>query len=367
MTAAPEPGTVTAAVPGRAPARAAAPADLREQAPVAVRLEGLTRRDGGVLALDGLDLDIAGGEFLALLGPSGCGKTTALRAIAGFEVPDAGRVWFDRRDVTAVPPSKRDVGMVFQAYSLFPNMTVAENVAYGLRVRRRDKAERAGRATELLELVGLGERADAHPGQLSGGQKQRVAIARALAGRPTVLLCDEATSALDQASTTGVLELLRRVRSELGLTVLLITHEMAVVKAVCDSAVLLEQGRVVDSGRLSEVLTREHSPLSDALLPAPLADAGAGHDGVLLRVTVTDRTPETVVLQTLIGQLGLAVEVAGGSVETVAGGRYGRLLLRATGDLSRLDGALRGLRDDGVLIEAVPRDTNAVAATGAGR
>jgi D-methionine transport system ATP-binding protein len=136
---------------------------------------------------------------------------------------------------------------------------------------------------------------------------------------------------------------------------------------VCDSAVLLERGRVVDSGRLSEVLTREHSPLSDALLPAPLADADAGHGGVLLRVTVTDRTPETVVLQTLIGQLGLAVEVAGGSVETVAGGRYGRLLLRATGDLSRLDGALRGLRDDGVLIEAVPRDTDAVAATGAGR
>jgi D-methionine transport system ATP-binding protein len=257
--------------------------------------------------------------------------------------------------------------MVFQHFELLDSRTAAGNVEHPLELAGVGRAERRRRATDLLELVGLGERADAHPGQLSGGQKQRVAIARALAGRPTVLLCDEATSALDQASTTGVLELLRRVRSELGLTVLLITHEMAVVKAVCDSAVLLERGRVVDSGRLSEVLTREHSPLSDALLPAPLADAGAGRDGVLLRVTVTDRTPETVVLQTLIGQLGLAVEVAGGSVETVAGGRYGRLLLRATGDLSRLDGALRGLRDDGVLIEAVPRDTGAVAATGAGR
>jgi D-methionine transport system ATP-binding protein len=289
-----------------------------------------------------------------------------------LERPTSGSVTVDGRVLTELPDdevrqARRSIGMVFQHFELLDSRTAAGNVEHPLELAGVGRAERRRRATELLELVGLGERADAHPGQLSGGQKQRVAIARALAGRPTVLLCDEATSALDQASTTGVLELLRRVRSELGLTVLLITHEMAVVKAVCDSAVLLERGRVVDSGRLSEVLTREHSPLSDALLPAPLADAGAGHDGVLLRVTVTDRTPETVVLQTLIGQLGLAVEVAGGSVETVAGGRYGRLLLRATGDLSRLDGALRGLRDDGVLIEAVPRDTGAVAATGAGR
>ena len=153
----------------------------------------------------------------------------------------------------------------------------------------------------------------------------------------------------DQASTTSVLELLRRVRSELGLTVLLITHEMAVVKAVCDSAVLLEQGRVVDRGRLADLLTREHSPLGDALLPAPVADAGAGHGGVLLRVTVTDRTPETVVLQTLIGRLGLAVEVAGGSVETIAGGRYGRL------------------RDDGVFIEQVPAHGGVTAGAGVDR
>jgi D-methionine transport system ATP-binding protein len=152
------------------------------------------------------------------------------------------------------------------------------------------------------------------------------------------------------------------VRAELGLTVQLITHEMAVVKAVCDSAVLLDEGRVVDGGRLTEVLTREHSPLADALLPAPLADAGAGHSGALLRVTVTDRTPETVVLQTLIGELGLAVEVAGGSVETVAGGRYGRLLLRVTGGVDRLGGAVDRLRADGVLIERVP----AAAAVAAG-
>jgi D-methionine transport system ATP-binding protein len=330
------------------------------------------RRSGEVVAVDGVTLRVAAGEFAGVVGPSGSGKSTLVRLVNLLERPTSGSVTVDGRVLTELPDdevrqARRSIGMVFQHFELLDSRTAAGNVEHPLELAGVGRAERRRRAAELLDLVGLGERADAHPGQLSGGQKQRVAIARALAGRPTVLLCDEATSALDQASTTGVLELLRRVRSELGLTVLLITHEMAVVKAVCDSAVLLERGRVVDSGRLSEVLTREHSPLSDALLPAPLADAGAGHDGVLLRVTVTDRTPETVVLQTLIGQLGLAVEVAGGSVETVAGGRYGRLLLRATGDLSRLDGALRGLRDDGVLIEAVPRDTGAVAATGAGR
>jgi D-methionine transport system ATP-binding protein len=330
------------------------------------------RRSGEVVAVDGVTLQVGAGEFAGVVGPSGSGKSTLVRLVNLLERPTSGSVTVDGRVLTELPDdqvrqARRSIGMVFQHFELLDSRTAAGNVEHPLELAGVGRAERRRRAVELLDLVGLGERADAHPGQLSGGQKQRVAIARALAGRPTVLLCDEATSALDQASTTGVLELLRRVRSELGLTVLLITHEMAVVKAVCDSAVLLERGRVVDSGRLSEVLTREHSPLSDALLPAPLADAGAGHDGVLLRVTVTDRTPETVVLQTLVGQLGLAVEVAGGSVETVAGGRYGRLLLRATGDLSRLDGALRGLRDDGVLIEAVPRDADAVAATGAAR
>jgi D-methionine transport system ATP-binding protein len=329
-------------------------------------------RSGEVVAVDGVSLRVDAGEFAGVVGPSGSGKSTLVRLVNLLERPTSGSVTVDGRVLTELPDdqvrrARRSIGMVFQHFALLDSRTAAGNVEHPLELAGVGRAERRRRATELLDLVGLGERADAHPGQLSGGQKQRVAIARALAGRPTVLLCDEATSALDQASTTGVLELLRRVRAELGLTVLLITHEMAVVKAVCDSAVLLERGRVVDSGRLSEVLTREHSPLSDALLPAPVADAGAGHGGVLLRVTVTDRTPETVVLQTLVGRLGLAVEVAGGSVETVAGGRYGRLLLRVTGELDRLDGALRGLRDDGVLVEAVPRDTSAVAATEAGR
>jgi D-methionine transport system ATP-binding protein len=317
------------------------------------------RRAAEVVAVDGVSLTVEAGEFAGVVGPSGSGKSTLVRLVNLLERPTSGSVSVDGQVLTELPDdrvreARRSIGMVFQHFELMDSRTAAGNVEHPLELAGVGRAERRRRAAELLELVGLEARADARPAQLSGGQKQRVAIARALAGRPRVLLCDEATSALDQASTTSVLALLRRVRAELGLTVLLITHEMAVVKAVCDSAVLLDHGRVVDGGRLTEVLTREHSPLADALLPAPLADAGAGHGGALLRVAVTDRTPETVVLQTLIGELGLAVEVAGGSVETVAGGRYGRLLLRVTGGVDRLDGAVDRLRADGVLIERVP-------------
>jgi putative spermidine/putrescine transport system ATP-binding protein len=224
--------------------RTAGTSELRQRPGVTVRLEGLTRRYGSVLALDGLDLDIAGGEFVALLGPSGCGKTTALRAIAGFERPDGGRVLVDDRDVTGVPVNKRDMGMVFQAYSLFPNLTVAENVAFGLRVRGRGKGERGGRATELLELVGLADRAGRYPHQLSGGQQQRVALARALAVAPKVLLLDEPLSALDAQVRVQLREEIRRIQLEFGITTVFVTHDQAEALSVADRVGVLRAGRL---------------------------------------------------------------------------------------------------------------------------
>ena len=183
-----------------------------------VELETLHRSFGDVVALDGISISLEEGEFVSLLGPSGCGKTTALRIVAGFDRPNSGRILVAGKDMTRVPPNKRDMGMVFQAYSLFPNMTAARNVEYGLKIRGTAKQERATKVAELLELVGLGHAGDRYPHQLSGGMQQRVALARALAIEPRVLLLDEPLSALDAKVRVQLREEIRRIQSRLGIT-----------------------------------------------------------------------------------------------------------------------------------------------------
>ena len=265
-------------VPTTTTSTAGAAADLRARAGTPVRLQGLTRRYGSVLALDSLDLDISGGELLALLGPSGCGKTTALRAIAGFERPDSGRVLLGDRDITDTPANKRDMGMVFQAYSLFPNLTVAENVAFGLRVRGRGKPERAGRAAELLELVGLADRGRRYPHQLSGGQQQRVALARALAVAPQVLLLDEPLSALDAQVRVQLREEIRRIQLELGITTVFVTHDQAEALSVADRVGVMRAGRLEQVASPDELYERPATAFVAEFvgtmnrLPARLAD-----------------------------------------------------------------------------------------------
>ncbi len=209
---------------------------------VSVQLKGLRKVYGDAVALENFNLELAPGELVALLGPSGCGKTTALRILAGLDTDHEGQIIINGKDIASIPANKRNMGMVFQAYSLFPTMTVLENVAYGLRVRRVDKEKRRVKAQELLELVGLGNMGNRLAHQLSGGQQQRVALARALAIQPNVLLLDEPLSALDAQVRTQLRDEIKRIQTEVGTTTLFVTHDQEEAMAIADRVGVMRHG-----------------------------------------------------------------------------------------------------------------------------
>jgi putative spermidine/putrescine transport system ATP-binding protein len=223
---------------------------------VEVHMDGLSRHYGSVVALDKLDLTVQAGELVALLGPSGCGKTTTLRLLAGLEDADSGHITVGGRDITRLPASKRDMGMVFQAYSLFPHMTVRQNVAFGLRLRRVSAQQRDRRALEMLELVGLDTQADRYPHQISGGQQQRVALARALAIEPQVLLLDEPLSALDAKVRAQLRDQIRRIQLEVGITTLFVTHDQEEALAIADRVGVMRDGRIEQLAPPTDVYSR---------------------------------------------------------------------------------------------------------------
>jgi putative spermidine/putrescine transport system ATP-binding protein len=233
------PSTLDLRLEGRLPATVGASAGS-----VGVRFQDVHRSFGTVAALRGFEMEMHPGELVALLGPSGCGKTTALRLLAGFDRPDAGRILVGGRDITGVAAHRRNMGMVFQAYSLFPNMDVRSNVAFGLRLRRVDRRRRLERADQLLELVGLAGTGERYPHQLSGGQQQRVAIARALAIEPKVLLLDEPLSALDARVRVQLRAEIRSIQRRLGITTLFVTHDQSEALSLADRVGVMRDGRL---------------------------------------------------------------------------------------------------------------------------
>jgi putative spermidine/putrescine transport system ATP-binding protein len=239
----------------RAETRAAEPSHRRDAHP-AVRLEGVEKRFGDVVAVAGIDLDIADGQFFSMLGPSGSGKTTTLRMIAGFEQPTAGRILLGGRDVSRLAPFERDVNTVFQDYALFPHMTVAQNVAYGLLVRKVPRPERQRRVADALRMVRLEGYDNRKPGQLSGGQRQRVALARALINRPRLLLLDEPLGALDLKLREDMQIELKQIQAEVGITFIYVTHDQEEALTMSDRIAVFSQGRIEQVGAPADVYER---------------------------------------------------------------------------------------------------------------
>ncbi len=311
---------------------------------------------GAVTALDGVSLEVAAGEIFGVLGPSGAGKSTLIRCVNLLERPTSGAVQVNGQELTRLSPAelrraRQRIGMIFQHFNLLSARTVAENVGFPLEVTGLGRRERQARVAELLALVGLGEKAAAYPAQLSGGQKQRVGIARALATQPQVLLSDEATSALDPQNTSAILELLRDLNRRLGLTILLITHEMNVVRQICDRAAVLEAGRIVEQGPVADLVAQPASRLAQAIFPrveVPPISPGATRATILFVGPAADRP----MLATLVRRFSVEVNILGGSIQTVAGQRMGQLQVEISGE--QVEAALGTLREAGLRVEVQP-------------
>ncbi len=248
-----------------------------------LELDSLHKRYPGGLAVEQVNLAVERGEFISFLGPSGCGKTTTLRMVAGFETPTSGAIRIDSVDVTRVAPSQRSIGMVFQSYALFPNMSVRENIGFGLKVAGRPRAEIDERVAEMLRLIHLEDFARRYPAQLSGGQQQRVALARALAIRPRVLLLDEPLSALDARIRVTLRQEIRAIQRQLGITTIYVTHDQEEALALSDRVVVMNSGRVEQIGSPSTIYNAPESPFVASfvgtlnVLPARVVDREAGH------------------------------------------------------------------------------------------
>ena len=318
-----------------------------------VSLRNLTRAFGATKALDGMSLDIAPGELIALLGPSGCGKTTALRIVAGFEYADSGEVLVNGRDVSEVPAAKRDMGMVFQSYSLFPNMNALDNVGFGLRMRKTAAAQRRSKAAELLDMVGLSAQAGQYPHQLSGGQQQRVALARALAIEPHVLLLDEPLSALDAKVRLQLREQIRTLQQRLGTTTIFVTHDQEEALSMADRVGVMSNGKLEQVAEPAELYTRPATAFVAEFvgtmnrLPGELAGPGTvtvlgtscaviGHGGVGAGSPPIEDSPTSGPVDVLVRPEGLTVAPASGGNGIVSGrtflGAVTRLAVLLSGD-----------------------------------
>ena len=346
-----------------------------EQKEIMIRLKGITKafpqKKGTLEVLHGIDLDIEKGEIFGIIGLSGAGKSTLVRCINLLERPTEGQVFLDGQELTCLSEkdlrqARRSMGMIFQQFHLLMQRTAMENVCFPMEIAGVKKAEAREKAKELLELVGLGDRMESYPSQLSGGQKQRVAIARALANDPKVLLCDEATSALDPQTTKSILHLLKQVNEKLGITIVIITHEMAVVKDICDRVAIMELGRVVEEGATEDVFVHPKEKVTKDFISTAgnvdkiyeLIDEGndltklqEGEKMVML--TYSANNAGEPVISYLAEAFDVKANIIYGNIDILKGKTIGKLVVTLSGKPENMEKALAYIEERKVELEVI--------------
>lgn len=326
---------------------------------------------GPVRAIKDISLHINRGEIYGIIGLSGAGKSTLVRCINLLERPTSGKVTVDGQDITAMSESqlrqaRKSIGMIFQHFNLLSSATVYENVAFPLRLVNTPKEKIDKKVTELLELVGLADKANQYPSQLSGGQKQRVGIARALASEPKILLCDEATSALDPQTTKAILQLIRDINAKLKLTVVVITHEMQVIKDICDKVAVIDKGVIAEKGNVLEVFTNPQQPITKEFISVLLSnDLPVGfrerevHQEqfsgsiLLIRITFIGEAANEPVISRLIKNFDLNVGILFGSLDDIKGVPFGRLIISLDGRQLEIQEALEYVQKQNLKVEVI--------------
>lgn len=340
-----------------------------------IRLKDVSKKfqtkQGTIIAVDDVNLDIKQGEIFGIIGYSGAGKSTLIRLLNGLEKPTAGQIIVNGKEITTIKEDKlrqvrHKVSMIFQHFNLLWSRTVAENIAFPLEIAGVPKDQRTARVNELIELVGLEGRGNYYPSQLSGGQKQRVGIARALANRPEVLLCDEATSALDPETTDAILDLLVSINEKLGLTIVLITHEMQVIQKICNRVAVMEGGHVVEEGDVLEVFQNPQQPITKRFV-SQVSEAGQAQqtiqnlvdlypNGKLIKLVFVGEQTEQPILSRLIKQFELEVNIVQGNISHTKSGAFGTLILQIDGDALAVDEAIRFIHEQKVSTEVINND-----------
>jgi D-methionine transport system ATP-binding protein len=343
-----------------------------------IRLENVSKTftdsNKEVHAVNNVSLTINDGDIFGIIGFSGAGKSTLVRCINLLEKPTEGKVFVDDAEITALSgkelrKARKKIGMIFQHFNLMPSRTIFGNVAYPLRGSGLSKEEIKEKVHHLLELVGISEKENAFPSQLSGGQKQRVAIARALANDPNILLCDEATSALDPQTTKSILKLLQQLNQTLGITVVVITHEMAVVKEICNRVAVMDHGDVVEEGEVFHVFASPKEPLTrsfikttsnlqkiEELIAAGSPVVATKKGELIVRLTYVEKNTSEPLISTVTQKFGIILNIVFADVEIVQNAPIGGTVAIVSGEGSRIDEALQYLRDKNVGVEVIKDD-----------